>query len=185
MADYNENARLSSVSREEFPADQVGIYDHIMETRKLTFMADLFAMMAHSPGALEAVASVGEHVRFHSVLDEVLREMVICTVSQEVGNFYEWCHHLHRMPDDMREAVGTPAAEELPAPRGPALKFARLVANNEPVEDALIEELRASLGDQGLVDLTVMVGYYQLIGTFCTTLNVPIEEGLERPPFKK
>ena len=185
MSDYIETARISSVTREEFPADRVEIFDHIMETRKLSFMADLFGMMGHSPGALQAVASVGEHVRFHSVLDEVLREMVICTVSQEVGNFYEWCHHIHRMPDDMRNAVGTPAAEELAAPRGPALRFSRLVANNEPVDDALIDEIRASLGDQGLVDLTVMVGYYQLIGTFCTTLHVPIEEGLERPPFKK
>ncbi|NKB48337.1 MAG: hypothetical protein GKS02_03120 [Alphaproteobacteria bacterium] len=185
MSDYNENVRISSVSREAFPADRVDIYDHIMETRKLTFMADLFATMAHSPGALQAVASVGEHVRFHSVLDEVLREMVICTVSQEVGNFYEWCHHIHRMPDDMREAVGTLAAEELPAPRGPALRFARMTANNEAVDDALVEQVRASLGDQGLVDLTVMVGYYQLIGTYCTTLQVPIEDGLERPPFKK
>ena len=185
MTDYIEAARVSSVTRDEFPADQVATFDHIMETRKLSFMADLFAMMGHSPGALKAVASVGEHVRFHSVLDEVLREMVICTVSQEVGNFYEWCHHIHRMPDDMREAVGTPAAEELPAPRGPALRFSRLVANNEAVDDALVEEIRASLGDQGLVDLTVMVGYYQLIGTFCTTLQVPIEDGLVRPPFKK
>lgn len=185
MSEYNENVRISSVSREEFPADQVEIFDHIMETRKLTFMADLFGTMAHSPGALQAVASVGEHVRFHSVLDEVLREMVICTVAQEVGNFYEWCHHIHRMPDDMREAVGTPAAEDLPAPRGPAIRFARMTANNESVDDALVEEIRKSLGDQGLVDLTVMVGYYQLIGTYCTTLQVPIEEGLERPPFKK
>jgi len=185
MTDYNESARVSSVTREEFPADQVAIFDHILESRKLTYMADLFAMMAHSPGALEAVASVGEHVRFHSVLDEVLREMVICTVSQEVGNFYEWCHHIHRMPDDMRAACGTPAAEALPAPRGPALKYARLVATNQPVDDALVEQIRASLGDQGLVDLTVMVGYYQLIGTFCTTLHVPIEAGLARPPFKK
>ena len=49
----------------------------------------------------------------------------------------------------------------------------------------MIDDIRASLGDQGLIDLTVMVGYYQLIGTFCTTLHVPIEDGLERPPFKK
>ncbi len=185
MTDYLENARVSSVTREEFPADKVEIFDHIMATRKLSFMADLFAMMGHSPGALQAVASVGEHVRFHSALDEVLREMIICTVSQEVGNLYEWCHHIHRMPDDMREAVGTPAAEELPSPAGPALKFARLTATHQPVDDELIGELRASLGEPGLVDLTVMVGYYQLIGTFCTTLQVPIEDGLERPPFKK
>ena len=82
-------------TKAEFPSDKIEIYDHIMESRKLTFMADLFGVMAHSPGALQSVASVGEHVRFNSGLDEVLREMVICTVSQEVGNFYEWCHHFH------------------------------------------------------------------------------------------
>ena len=60
-----------------------------------------------------------------------------------------------------------------------------MVANNQKVDDALIEEIRDSLGDQGLVDLTVMVGYYQLIGTFCTTLHVPIEDSIERTPMKK
>ncbi len=185
MTNYLENARVSSVAREEFSADKVEIFDHIMESRKMPFMPDLFGMMGHSPGALQAVASVGEHVRFHSALDEVLREIIICTVSQEVGNLYEWCHHIHRMPDDMRAAVGTPVAEELPSPVGPALKFSRLTATNQPVGDALIDELRTALGGQGLVDLTVMVGYYQLIGTFCTVMQVPIEEGIERPPFKK
>ena len=183
MADYNEDARVPHVSRAEFPADRVEIYDHIMETRKLEYMAELFARMANSPGALAAVASVGEHVRFHSVFDEVLREMIICTVSKEVGNWYEWCHHIHRMPDEMRAVCGTPAAEDLPAPVGPALRFSRIVANNGTAGDALVEEIRASLGDQGLVDLTVMVGYYQLVGTFCTTLHVPIEDNIDRAPM--
>ena len=56
MTEYNEDARVPHVSRADFPADQVGVYDHIMETRKLEFMAELFARMASSPGALEAVA---------------------------------------------------------------------------------------------------------------------------------
>jgi hypothetical protein len=87
------------------------------------------------------------------------------------------------MPDDMRAVCGTPAAEELPAPVGPALRFSRIVANNGKADDALIEEIRAALGDRGLVDLTVMVGYYQLVGTFCTTLNVPIEDNIDRAPM--
>ena len=111
MSEYKEDAKVPYVSREDFPADQIGIYNHILETRKLEYIPELFARMASSPGAMEAVASVGEHVRFHSVLDELLREMVICTVSQEVGNWYEWCHHIHRMPDDMQAICGTPAAE--------------------------------------------------------------------------
>jgi len=54
MTEYNETARVSSVTREAFPADQVGIYDHIMDTRNLSFMADLFAMMGHRPGRARA-----------------------------------------------------------------------------------------------------------------------------------
>lgn len=185
MSEYGENAKVPYVSREDFPQDQIGIYDHILQTRKLDYIPELFARMASSTGAMEAVASVGEHVRFHSVLDELLRELVICTVSQEVGNWYEWCHHIHRMPDDMQAICGTPAAEDLPAPMGPVLKFSRMTAANEAVDDALIEQVRDALGDQGLVDLTVMVGYYQLLGTFCRVLEVPIEDNMARIPMKK
>jgi hypothetical protein len=85
----------------------------------------------------------------------------------------------------MRNVVGTPAAEKLPSPRGPALLYSRLLASNQTIDDNLIEKIRSSLGDRGLVDLTIMVGYYQLIGTFCKALHVPIEDGLDRPPFKK
>ena len=182
-ASYIEAARVAKIAHEDFPAERIGVYDHIMETRKLSFMPALFSMMGNSPGALEAVASVGEHVRFHCTLDEVLREMIICHVSREVGNWYEWCHHIHRMPEAMAKIVGTAAIEDEPAPVGPALRFARLAANREPVDDALIEELRSHLGDEGLVDLTVMVGYYQLIGTFCTVLQVPNEPPINRVPF--
>jgi 4-carboxymuconolactone decarboxylase len=182
-AAYHEEPRVPEISREAFPADQVAIYDHIMQTRKLSFMPALFTMMGNSPGALEAVASVGEHVRFHCTLDEVLRELVICHVSREVGNWYEWCHHIFRMPERLQKIVGTRAVEDEPAPVGPALRFARLAANREPVGDALVEELRRHLGDVGLVELTVMVGYYQLIGTFCTVLQVPNEPPVKRVPF--
>ena len=177
--------RVTNVAHDAFPADQIAIWDHIMASRNLTTMANLFAMMAHSPGGLGAVAAVGEHVRFYSVLDEVLRELVICTVAQVVGNHYEWCHHIHRIPDDMRAIVGTPAIEEQAAPVGPALTFARLAATGQPVADGLIEALRAALGDTGLVELTIMVGYYQLIGTFCTTLAVPLEAHVADVPFNR
>jgi 4-carboxymuconolactone decarboxylase len=180
---YKEESRVPEVSRDEFPADRIGVYDHIMQTRNLSFMPALFSMMANSPGALEAVASVGEHVRFHCTLDEVLRELVICHVSRQVGNWYEWCHHIFRMPERLQKIVGTPAVENEPAPVGPALRFARLAANREPVDTALIEGLRGHLGDIGLVELTVMIGYYQLIGTFCTVLQVPNEPPVNRVPF--
>ncbi len=185
MTAYADTQRLPRAEREGFPPGNAGIWDHVVETRKLDFMPNMFAVMGLSPDALRSVASVGEHVRWHSALDEDLREMVICTVSQVVGNVYEWNHHIHKVPEGLRAVVGTPAIEAEPAPVGPALRLCRLVAEGKPVDDTLIARLRETLGDAGLVDLVVMIGYYQLLGSFCTVLGIETEPSVARVPFNR
>ena len=183
MTNYAAAPRLPRADRSDFPSGKAEIWDHVVATRKLAFMPNMFAVMGQSPEALRAVASVGEHVRWHSALDNDLREMVICTVSQAVGNVFEWDHHIHKVPERFRAVVGTPAMETEPAPVGPALRLARLVASGEDVDDALVAELRTELGDAGLVDLVVMIGYYQLLGSFCAVLGIEVDEGVAHVPF--
>ena len=183
MTSYAETQRLPRANLSDFSAAQTEIWDHVIETRKLAFMPNMFAVMGQSPEALRAVAAVGEHVRWHSALDNDLREMVICTVAQAVGNIYEWDHHIHKVPERFRKAVGTLSIEAEPAPVGPALRLCRLLASGEDVDDALVAELRAALGDAGLVDLVVMVGYYQLLGSFCAVLGIEVEESVAHVPF--
>ena len=183
MTSYATSQRLPRADRSDFPPAQREIWDHVVETRKLDFMPNMFAVMGQSPEALRAVAAVGEHVRWHSALDNDLREMVICTVSQAVGNVYEWDHHIHKVPERFRKTVGTPGIEAEPAPVGPALRLCRLVASGEDVDDALMTDLRAALGDAGLVDLVVMIGYYQLLGSFCAVFGIEVEPTVARVPF--
>ena len=118
MTSYAAAPRLPRAERDDFSAEQASIWDHVVETRKLAFMPNMFAVMGQSPEALRAVASVGEHVRWHSALDNDLREMIICTVSQAVGNVFEWDHHIHKVPERFRAVVGTPAMETEPHPSG-------------------------------------------------------------------
>ena len=183
MTSYADAQRLPRAARSDFPPGRAAIWDHVVETRKLDFMPTMFAVMGRSPEALKAVAAVGEHVRWHSALDDDLREMVICTVAQAVGNVYEWDHHIRKVPERWRGVVGTPAMEAEPAPLGPALRLARLIARGEDVDDTLVADLRRSLGDAGLVDLVVMVGYYQLLGSFCAVLGIEVEPSVARVPF--
>ncbi len=183
MTSYATSQRLPRAERSDFPPGQGGIWDHVLETRKLGFMPNMFAVMGQSPEALRAVASVGEHVRWHSALDNDLREMVICTVSQALGNVVEWDHHIHKVPERFRATVGTPAVESEPAPLGPALRLARLVASGEDVDDDLVAGLRAALGEAGLVDLVVMIGYYQLLGSFCAVLGIEVDGSVAHVPF--
>ena len=44
-------------------------------------------------------------------------------------------------------------------------------------------QLRAELGDAGLVDLVVMIGYYQLLGSFCAVLGIEVDESVAHVPF--
>ena len=66
MTSYAENQRLPRADRSDFPLGKTEIWDHVVETRKLDFMPNMFAVMGKSPEALRAVAAVGEHVRWHS-----------------------------------------------------------------------------------------------------------------------
>ena len=183
MTSYRERQVVAPAILDEAAPAARAVFDHVLSTRKLGFLPNMFAVMGRSLGALEAVAAVGEHVRFHSALDEDLREMVICEVSAILGNKYEWRHHIHKVPERLRPIVGNAAIEDEPAPTGPALRFARLLAAGDTVPDELVDSLKEILGDEGLIDLTVMVGYYQLLATFCATLGVEVEDAVPQAPM--
>ena len=178
MTSYREHQVVAPAILDGAAPPAREIFDHVMSTRKLGFLPNMFAVMGQSPSALEAVASVGEHVRFHSALDEDLREMVICEVSAILGNKYEWRHHIHKVPERLRPIIGNAAIEDEPAPTGPALRFARLLAAGDTVPNELVDSLKESLGNEGLIDLTVMVGYYQLLATFCAPIGVEVEDAV-------
>jgi len=176
MAGYRERQIIEPANWESSVGEERAIFQHVLTTRKLGWLPNMFAVMGQSPKALEAVASVGEHVRFQSKLDDNLREMLICEVSAILGNKYEWCHHIGKVPNEYRSIIGSAAIESLPSPIGPALRFARLLASGEPTPDELVDSLKEILGDDGLTDLTVMVGYYQLLATFCAALGIEVED---------
>jgi alkylhydroperoxidase family enzyme len=183
MTDYRERQIVAPATLDAAGPEAAAIFDHVLTTRKLGWLPNMFAVMGKSPKALEAVAMVGEHVRFNSNLDEDLREMVICEVSAILGNKYEWRHHIHKVPERLRPMIGSAAIEDEPAPTGPALRFARLLAAGETASDELVDSLKQTMGEDGLIDLTVMVGYYQLLATFCAVLGVEVEEAMPHVPM--
>src|SRR6478735_6810191 len=52
-----------------------------------------FLPLLRSPQLLDRVARVGEYLRFESVLDARIRELVTCAAARHVTNQFEWLMH--------------------------------------------------------------------------------------------
>ncbi|MBS27816.1 MAG: hypothetical protein CL566_02660 [Alphaproteobacteria bacterium] len=183
-----ENARLGRVEREDCPPEFLDDYDEVIRSRGRTTMPNVFALLANSPGALAAVCPVGAHVRYGTKFDDALREYVILTVAQELRCSYEWGHHWEfalkvGAPEDMLKKVGTPEIEAEEGLVGLATRYARLVTRNEEVDDDTVEALKDALGNDGFVDMTIMIGYYGMLARFINTMRLSLEEGSTAPPF--
>ena len=188
MTPASTAARVPLPQPADVDAEARGIFEHVMKSRGVDFMPNVFSSIGNSPGALKAAAALGEHIRFNTEIDDQLREQLILTVAQECHCAYEWTHHVHiaeklGVSAETIAAIGGPGAESQPSPAGPALRYARLVALNEPVDDATVATLREAYGDKGFVDLTVLAGYYSMLARVINTFEVPLE--VEPVPFSR
>lgn len=188
MSDGLENARLARVEREDCPPEYLEAYDEVLRSRGRDVMPNVFALLANSPGALACVTPVGAHVRYGTSFDDALREYVILTVAQELRCTYEWGHHWEfavkvGAPEELLKKVGTPQIEAEPGLVGVATRYARLVTRNEEVDDETVATLKAELGNDGFVDMTIMIGYYGMLARFINTMRLELEEGSTAPPF--
>jgi len=181
--------RLAGVTRETFAGDKAAIWDHVLASRGVKgWVPHLFAVLGNSPDALHYVAAVGEYARYKTDFDAVLRELVIMTVARQIDCAYEWTHHWPvavkaGASEALLRKIGTPALENEPSPVGPTVRYARLVANNLPVDDALFDSLKAHYGTRRLTDLTNMIGYYGMIGRLINVVGFELEEGHPVIPF--
>jgi 4-carboxymuconolactone decarboxylase len=151
-------------------------------------MPNVFKALANNPAVMDKVAAVGEYMRFQSKLDPQLRELAILTTAQEMRCVYEWTAHYTiaeklGVPGKLLASLGTPSIEREPAPLGAELRFARLVARGDDVDDATFEAVKSHLGDRGVIELIGLVGYYGMLARLLNTLRVPLDPGTEAKPF--
>ncbi|MBC5785665.1 carboxymuconolactone decarboxylase family protein [Ramlibacter sp. USB13] len=134
-----------------------------------------FLPLLRSPALLERAAKVGEYLRFESVLDARIRELVTCAVSRHVSNQFEWTMHA---PLAVKAGVAEATIEalrlgarpkQLPPDEEVALDFTReLLATHGTSDPTYAAALRA-FGEQGLVELASLIGYFVMV---CWVMNV-------------
>jgi len=134
-----------------------------------------FNAWLRSPDLADRLQKVGEYLRFHSTVPKRLNEFAILITARAWDAEYEWYAHY---PLALAAGLEPGVAADLAAGKRPggmtadeATVFDTLaeLRRDKRLSDARFAEARALLGEQGLIDLIALAGYYD---TVSMTLNV-------------
>jgi len=134
-----------------------------------------FNPLLRSPELADRLQKVGEYIRFNTSLDKRLNEMAILMTSQYWGCQYEWFAHAPLaikagLDPDIVAAIGAgnkPA--KMKDDEAIVWEFATQLRRDHHVDDDVFARAVDKLGENGVMDLIGVSGYY---ATMAMTLNV-------------
>ena len=141
-----------------------------------------FLPLLRSPQLLDRIAKTGEYLRFESVLDARVRELATCAVARHVTNQFEWLMHaplavkagVAQATIDALRAGARP--RNLPADEQAALEFTFELLTTHGVSDPTYEDALAALGEQGVVELATLVGYFAMVSWLMNVARTPANQ---------
>lgn len=144
-----------------------------------------------SPDMLNPARSLSDYLRFNSSLPPRLSEFVILITAREWSAQYEWyAHHPLAMRGGLRPEIAQALAEGR-RPEGMSedetavYDFCIELHRNRSVSDVTYERARDVLGEQGIMDMIGLSGWYTLVSMVLNTSRIsPPPDATERlEPF--
>lgn len=182
-----EKYRLAPLDLAQLAPEQRAVADAIMSGPRGGLRGP-FEPWLRSPVLADRAQKLGEYCRFSNSLPKDLSELAILLTGKRYRSQFEfWAHtRLAReagLPDDIIEAVR----------RGKTPRFRRdseraiydlvteYFATNR-VSDATFKRAIDEFGEQGVVDLVGIVGYYSLVSMTLNVFQLELPPG-QRPPL--
>ena len=150
-------------------------------------MSGPFNAWLRSPVLGNAAQRVGETVRFESTIPPQLRELAILIVAAKWKAQYEWWAHekiarREGLDERIIESLKTETPPDFSNPTEAVVyNFARELLDEHRVSDNLYNEAVEFLGEAGVVELVILLGYYTLVSMTLNVFEVPLPAGEEAP----
>jgi AhpD family alkylhydroperoxidase len=138
--------------------------------------------MAHAPEVCRDFIRLGSKLLFKSKLDPKLRELAILRVARLTKCRYEREQHeiIARrlaMPDLQIDAVKKwQGSKHFDKREQAVLQYTDEVTQEVRAKNSTYKKLQAFLSEREIVELTVVIGYYNLVARFLEALEVDLDE---------
>lgn len=182
--------RLPHPRRDELPESAQLVYDAILSTRSAAApsvadgegrLAGPFNAMAQaSQGIGMALQELGSAIRFRGTLPDRSRELAILTVAAARSCEFEWWAHSAGaaavgLSDDMLESIARGDAGFFAGDDAVVHRAVTELLDGDLSQQTYLDAAQA-LGEAGVIDLTILVGYYGTLATMLRVFRVPLPE---------
>lgn len=147
-------------------------------------LGNVYLTLLHNPALAVQVGKLGETIRFHGVLPDDVRELVILRFAARRGYRYEIAHHyraatLAGLSDEtIRALLRLEMPPNLRSDQVAAIRATDAVGADQSIPADVQSTLAEEHGDAGVVELVVCCGLYSIMGITTVALDVPIEDYL-------
>jgi 4-carboxymuconolactone decarboxylase len=142
-----------------------------------------FVPLLRSPEVMNRARAMGDYLRFKSVLPARLSEFAILIAAREWTQNYEWdAHYALAMKAGLNAEVAKALAEGR-RPTGMAedeeivYELCTELHRHHSVSDATYARAVGKFGEQGVIDIVGIQGYYTLLAMVMNTARTPLPAG--------
>ena len=139
-----------------------------------------FAVLLRSPELMSPLQKVGEYLRFRCALDRRIAEMATLIAAREWSQLYEWsAHHPLALKAGLKPEIAQAIAEgRRPGAMGrdeeALYDLLTEVFRNKSVSDVTYARAIEVFGEQGVVDLVALGGYYATLAMLMNVARTPL-----------
>jgi 4-carboxymuconolactone decarboxylase len=183
--------RMPPVPKDKMTEAQKKALEEVIASRGAGGAEGPFVPMLRSPELMNRLQTLGEYVRFHNSIGTKLTEFVILLTARQWTQQYEYDAHqplalkaglnqeIISAITEGRRPTGMAADEEI------VYDFCSELRQNQGVSDATYARAVGKFGEQGVIDMTGLVGYYTTLAMIMNVARSPLPEGKKAPlaPF--
>jgi 4-carboxymuconolactone decarboxylase len=146
-----------------------------------------FIPLLRSPEYMSRLQRVGEYLRFNTKLGSNISEFIILLVARQWTQQYEWYSHQSLAlkagikPETIKAISESRRPLEMTPDETMVYEFVGELRTRQSVSDPVYSQIVNRFGEQGVIDIAGLCGYYTLLGMLMNTTRTPMPPGVQPP----
>ncbi len=178
--------RMPPIPPDKMTAEQKKAAEEFLAVRNVLVFGP-FVPLLRSPEVMQRARAMGDYLRYKTVLPPKLNEFIILIIARRWTQQYEWeVHHPIAIKAGLDKEIAAAVAEgrrpkNMPEEEEVIYDFCAETHGNQSVSDATYARAVSKFGEQGVIDLVGVCGYYTFLAMVLNVARTPAKSAQLNP----